>query len=42
MISAMDELVARVAGNSMLLFSRNVLAPHPTTMATHVVQTNER
>ena len=41
MISAIDELVARDAGNSMLLFSRKVLAPHPTMMTKHVVQTNE-
>lgn len=37
----MDELVARAAGSSMLLFSRKGLAPDPTTITTHIVQTNE-
>ena len=42
MISAMEELVARVAGNLMLPFSEKVLAPQPTMMTTHIAQTIER
>lgn len=42
MISAMDGLVVRAAGNLMLPFSRKVLASHPTTMTPHVARTIER